>query len=269
MVTALELMTLYIHYQKILVTLMNLLRFISNGIEYQNCQHHLAICLVYSLSYLNNNILSSIVDSIGNLSNLYFLDLGYNYLESLPESICDLENLEYLWLFNNQLTQLPECFCNMELDWNNNDNGGFPYFAIGANYLCDSVATCVAESDNFELSLDQFYYSFPAFSPQDCDSTTTITESSLYPYQYHVSAPYPNPFNPTVKININIPYDRKMDIHVYNSLGQETSIIALNKYFTTGTHSVYWNGNQYASGVYYIKFSDGFETQIRKIILLK
>ena len=219
--------------------------------------------------YLNNNILSSIVDSIGNLSNLYFLDLGYNHLQSLPESICNLENLDYLWLFNNQIEQLPECFCDMELDWNNNDNGGFPYFAIGANYLCDSVATCVAESDNFELSLDQFYYSFPVFSPQNCDSTTTSLDKSIFPYKYNISAPYPNPFNPTVRINLNIPYDRKMTIQVYNSVGQEVNDISINKYFTTGIHSIYWNGSKYPSGVYYIKFSDGFETKIRKILLLK
>ena len=104
---------------------------------------------------------------------------------------------------NYELDDLPECFCDMELDWNNNDNGGFPFFAIGANYLCDSIATCVAESDNFELSLDQFYYSFPVLSPQNCDSTTANLEKSDFPYQYHVSAPYPNPFNPTVNIDIN------------------------------------------------------------------
>ena len=154
-------------------------------------------------------------------------------------------------------------------DWNNIDYGGFPYFAIGANYLCDSVATCVAESDNFELSLDQFYYSFPVFSPQNCDSTTTSLDKSIFPHQYNISAPYPNPFNPTVRINLNIPYDRRLTIQIYNSVGQEVNAISINKYFTTGTHSIYWNGSKYPSGVYYIKFSDGFETKIRKILLLK
>ena len=70
-------------------------------------------------------------------------------------------------------------------------------------------------------------------------------------------------------INLNIPYDRKMTIQVYNSVGQEVNAISINKYFTTGTHSIYWNGSKYPSGVYYIKFSDGFETKIQKILLLK
>ena len=123
--------------------------------------------------YINNNVLSSLPDNLGSLENLYFLDLGYNELPLVPESICNLGNLTYLWLFNNNLESVPECMCEMDLDWNNNDLGGYPYFAIGANMLCDNVDSCVAESEHFELSLDQFYYSFPVYSPQVCDSTST------------------------------------------------------------------------------------------------
>ena len=89
--------------------------------------------------YINNNILSELGDSLGNLSNLYFLDLGYNELLSIPESICNLTNLSYLWLFNNNIESLPTCFCEMTLDWSDDDPGGYPYFAIGANALCDGV----------------------------------------------------------------------------------------------------------------------------------
>ena len=128
--------------------------------------------------YINNNVLSSLPDNLGNLENLYFLDLGYNELPLVPESICNLGNLTYLWLFNNNLESVPECMCEMDLDWNNNDLGGYPYFAIGANMLCDNVDSCVAESEHFELSLDQFYYSFPVYSPQDCDSTSTALNNN-------------------------------------------------------------------------------------------
>jgi len=219
--------------------------------------------------YINNNVLTSIGDSIGNLSNLYFLDLGYNEISSIPSSICELGNLSYLWLFNNELESLPECFCNMDMDWSNSDNGGYPFFAIGANNLCEDVDSCVSESENFELSLDQFYYSFPVYSPQDCDSATTAIKDSGLPYQYSISAPFPNPFNPKVNLRLNVPYDRKMDIRVYDGKGKEVEEISNNMIFQSGEHDITWNGGRHPSGIYFIKFNDGFETRIRKTMLLK
>ena len=157
----------------------------------------------------------------------------------------------------------------MNIDWNDNDNGGYPYFAIGANNLCDSVPTCVSESEHFELSLDQFYYSFPVYSPQDCDSTTTYINKDILPYQYNVSAPYPNPFNPTVTLDLNIPYDRKMDVRIYDIMGNQIETISRNAIYEKGLHSIVWRANNHSSGVYYIRFSDGIDVRIRKMIFMK
>ena len=219
--------------------------------------------------YLNNNILSTLGDSIGNLNNLNLLDLGYNELEEIPESICNLENVSYLWLFNNNIETLPDCFCNMNLDWNSNDNFGYPFFAIGANALCDSVASCVAESQNFELSLDQFYYSFPVYSPQDCDSTTTNISEELLPFQFKISEPYPNPFNPTVALDLDIPYNRNMDIRIYDVTGNEIEVISNNDIYYRGRHTLNWNAHNHPSGVYFIKIIDGIDTRFKKLMLLK
>jgi hypothetical protein len=217
--------------------------------------------------YINNNVLMTLPDSIGNLENLYFLDLGYNELDSIPASVCSLTNLTYLWLFNNNLESLPDCFCDLNLDWNNDDNGAYPYFAIGANMLCDSVETCVAESEHFELSLDQFYYSFPVYAPQDCDDVSI--SQNAFPTQFNISQPFPNPFNPRTQIEITIPYDRKMDIRVYDLLGNEVELITHDKIYKSGTHTIHWNGSQFSSGVYFIKIKDGSDTQFRKMILVK
>ena len=62
---------------------------------------------VYKLS-LSNNQLTSLPESIGNLTNLVQLDLSSNQLTSLPESIGNLTNLQTLILVINQLTILPE-----------------------------------------------------------------------------------------------------------------------------------------------------------------
>ena len=219
--------------------------------------------------YINNNVLTSIGDSIGNLSNLYFLDLGYNEISEIPASICELQNLNYLWLFNNNLQNLPDCFCDLDLDWINDDTGGYPYFAIGANQLCDNVASCIDSTEHFTLSLDQFYYSFPVFSPQDCDTTTATTKDPILPYHFQVSSPYPNPFNPNVILDLHVPYDRRMDIRVFDILGNEIDIISDNVIYEFGSHKIYWSSNEYSSGIYYIRFSDNINFQEKKLTVIK
>ncbi len=219
--------------------------------------------------YINNNILNYVGDNIGNLTNLYFLDLGYNELPEIPESICNLQNLTYLWLFNNNLQNLPDCFCDMDLDWVNDDNGGYPYFAVGANQLCDNIASCIDNTEHFTLSLDQFYYSFPVYSPQDCDTTSATIKDPIFPYQFQVSPPYPNPFNPIVHLDISIPYDRRMDIRVFDILGNEIDIISNQLIFKYGSHKINWTSKDHPSGVYYIRFSDGIDYQVKKLMLIK
>ncbi len=217
--------------------------------------------------YINNNILESLPDSIGNLQNLYFLDLGYNEIGSIPESICNLSNLNYLWLFNNNIESLPDCFCELNLEWSDDDNGGYPYFAIGANMLCEEIDSCVVQSDNFELSLDQFYYSFPVYSPQDCDASSFI--ENQYSYQFKLSQPYPNPFNPSTTLDLNIPYDRKVKISIHDLLGSEIEVLNNNEIIKAGSHKIHWAGSEFPSGVYLMKINDGLNIQIRKLILLK
>ena len=47
-------------------------------------------------------------ESIGNLSHLRWLYLGYMNLDRLPDKICQLESLETLFLWGNNLTGFPE-----------------------------------------------------------------------------------------------------------------------------------------------------------------
>jgi Leucine-rich repeat (LRR) protein len=58
--------------------------------------------------HLNDNKLTNLPESIGNLPNLKSLILFRNKLTNLPESIGNLTNLESLYLYRNKLTSLPE-----------------------------------------------------------------------------------------------------------------------------------------------------------------
>lgn len=120
---------------------------------------------------ISNNWLTALPNDFGNLTELSFLDLGYNQIAEVPESIGNLLNIEYLWLFNNKLSSMPETICDLPLIWSGMDANNYPYFAIGGNELCDSeelIPCCIEVSDNFTISLDQFYYSFLEEVPQSC-----------------------------------------------------------------------------------------------------
>ena len=120
---------------------------------------------------MDNNWLSSLPEDIGNISNLINLDLGYNQLASIPESVCDINFsiTSYFYLFNN-ITSLPDCMCELDINWSGFDGDFYPYFGIGGNQLCEttSIPCCITLSDNFTISLEQFYYSHILVMPQSC-----------------------------------------------------------------------------------------------------
>jgi Leucine-rich repeat (LRR) protein len=62
---------------------------------------------------VNDNQLTSLPESFGNLSLLQMLMMQNNQLTSLPESFGELTQLQTLHLNNNQLTSLPESFGNL------------------------------------------------------------------------------------------------------------------------------------------------------------
>jgi len=79
------------------------------------------------------------------LSNLEWLWLQRNQLTTLPESIGNLSSLERLWLMGNQITTLPESICNLTIDWGGESESGFDYFNISNNQLCSSIPTCIVD----------------------------------------------------------------------------------------------------------------------------
>ena len=126
--------------------------------------------------FISNNWLTALPEAFGDLTSIVTLDLGYNQITSIPASIGSLTNIEYLFLFNNQLTSLPETICNLNLDWDGISSGNYPYFACGGNLMCNSnlIPECVENSANFEISMEQNYYSFLLDAPQDCPECPSL-----------------------------------------------------------------------------------------------
>ena len=93
------------------------------------------------------------------------------------------------------------------------------------------------------------------------------------PTTFFLSQNYPNPFNPITKLDYNLPLRSKVNISVYNVLGQEIKTL-LNEVKEYGYHSVIWNGKDnsgkdMASGVYFARITSQSFIKTRKMLLVK
>ncbi|MEO8666836.1 MAG: T9SS type A sorting domain-containing protein, partial [Ignavibacteria bacterium] len=57
-------------------------------------------------------------------------------------------------------------------------------------------------------------------------------------------------------------------ITIFNAVGQEVAVL-INEMSPAGVHSIDFNGNNFASGIYYYKLESGSFTQVKKMLLIK
>jgi hypothetical protein len=102
--------------------------------------------------------------------------------------------------------------------------------------------------------------------------TTTNNEIVEVPQVTTISN-YPNPFNPTTKINFSIIEKSDVNVSIYNVKGQKVNTL-VNDNMDAGNHSVIWNGKNFnnqgvSSGVYFMRLSTPKQVVSKKINLLK
>lgn len=93
------------------------------------------------------------------------------------------------------------------------------------------------------------------------------------PDQFVLDQNYPNPFNPTTTISFTLASRGRVDLTVFNALGQQV-VRLVDDDLDAGSHQVIWDGNseggtQVASGVYFYRLRDAVHSESRKMVLLK
>jgi len=79
---------------------------------------------------------------------------------------------------------------------------------------------------------------------------------------------YPNPFNPTTTIQVNLNKDSNLKIELYNLQGQLIKTV-VSGFKSSGIHSFKLDLSSYASGMYLYKVSANQTVQYGKITLTK
>jgi len=88
------------------------------------------------------------------------------------------------------------------------------------------------------------------------------------PANFHLYPNYPNPFNPQTTIRFNISAATNVTLRIFNINGQLLQTL-LHERMNAGEHSIIFDANHLASGVYYYQFQTSRTTETRKMILLR
>ena len=101
------------------------------------------------------------------------------------------------------------------------------------------------------------------------DSGTVLSnESDLLPSTFNISNAYPNPFNPSTNINVDIPNSGLLNINVYNLNGQLVSSL-INENVYAGSYSFTWDASALTSGLYFVSVSYDGKIYNQKVTLIK
>ena len=97
------------------------------------------------------------------------------------------------------------------------------------------------------------------------------------PNHISINSIFPNPFNPTTTIQIDlvetwhvgIPFESgATSLHIYDITGRLVETL-VNKKMNPGKHVIQWNASQYSSGVYYIQLKSNNRVDYKKVLFLK
>jgi hypothetical protein len=97
---------------------------------------------------------------------------------------------------------------------------------------------------------------------------TGIDDEGAVPRTFALSQNYPNPFNAKTNIEFDLLGNSHVELSVYDITGARVATL-VNGEMEAGVHSVNWDAEKVASGVYYYSLRANGEESARKMTLLK
>jgi|GEM_PF-774665 len=100
-----------------------------------------------------------------------------------------------------------------------------------------------------------------------------VTVNTTSPVRYSMRQNYPNPFNPTTTITFSLTSDSKVNLKIYNMLGQQVMEL-INQNMVKGNHKFLLDASRLSSGVYFYRIDavgkDGASfCDVKKMSLIK
>jgi hypothetical protein len=88
------------------------------------------------------------------------------------------------------------------------------------------------------------------------------------PEQTSLASAYPNPFNPSVNLKLDLAKTEFVSLAIYDLQGRRVASL-VNQRLEAGTYEFTWNAKNFSSGLYLVSMNAGNYTNAQKILLLK
>ncbi len=137
-------------------------------------------------------------------------------------------------------------------------------FSNAASYDNDENVVIIYDS----LIANQYYQDF-AKRLTDAGGSLGIQQiSNKIPTKFELLQNYPNPFNPSTTIKFNIPANSKVNLNIFNILGQKIESL-INKELQAGYYQINWKAENLSTGVYYYVLQTENSVDAKKMLFIK
>jgi len=150
--------------------------------------------------------------------------------------------------------------------WNNDA----PYYKLNPYYHTSNDVQSTLNYNLIEMVAELTLASGASLSLRD--DPTSLNDNDLssnnLPGTFQISA-YPNPFNGRVNILFTVGQTDKIDISIYNVLGQKIQSLYSGEEINAGMHKIFWDAGSNPSGIYYYTLKSNYGTKSQKLMLVK
>ena len=207
----------------------------------------------YYASAVYDYIASNLTSDYNALySNNYLVRIGNSNYNTLTDWQATGQDL-------NSYTELPNFISSTDLHIDETiptylESRGTPIAGIDTDFDGDPRS-----NDSTDIGADEFN---GIYIP------TGIDDEGILPTVYALEQNYPNPFNPNTKIKYSVPQASRVQIKVFDVLGNEIETL-VNEEKPAGTYELTWNAVNLPSGVYFYQLKAGSFVETNKMVLMK
>lgn len=149
----------------------------------------------------------------------------------------------------------------------NGDNWQSIAFVQGYNNSNSPREYSYTDSDIFTGGI-KFRYRLKQIDSDGQYTYSDQVEVEIPIHQYRLSQNFPNPFNPSTRINYSVPEESFVCIKVYDFLGREVSTL-VNENKSVGSYELVFDASGLTSGTYFYTMVAGDYSNTRKMIVIK